>query len=99
MFGLIYTLFGYEEKPKDTIKKCIITPNDLQKVILKPSKIQAAFARNLPKNSYKIVQLTKEQLQDIIHNTLKPTPKIEKKKYTHRHPVLRELLQKTQIIL
>jgi len=101
MFDFIYTLFGYQEEENKTKEhtNIIITPNLLQKVVLKPVNIQPAFARNMPKNSYSLIQLSKEQLQDIIQNTLKPIPTIKKKQYIHRHPVLRELLEKTQIVV
>lgn len=100
MFDFIYTLFGYQEEEKNIQNNpVIITPSLLQKVVLKPVNIQPAFARNMPKNSYSLIQLSKEQLQDIIQNTLKPIPTIKKKQYVHRHPVLRELLEKTQIVL
>ena len=100
MYSVICYLLGYkDEQFKKNIKDCIITPSDLQKVVLKPPKIKPAFARNMPKNSFYLIKLNKEQLHDIIHNKLKPTPKTDKKKYIHRHPVLRELLEKTQIIL
>jgi len=81
-------------------KKFLISSEDLEKINLRSTKdIIPNPSRNMPLlDKISLQSLNKAQL-DILNVKLKPIPKIEKiKKYEPRHPVLREILQKTIII-
>ena len=76
----------------------LIAPNDLINVKLNPIKdIIPAPARNMPPfDKFTLNVVNQAQLREILSVKLKPTRHIEKNTcYEPRHPVLKELLQKT----
>jgi hypothetical protein len=86
-----------DEKKNKT--KSLISIEDLISIKLKPVKNYIpAPARNMPAmNKYKLCMMNKAQLQEILRTRLKHVPKRQKKKsFIPRHPVLKELLSKTE---
>lgn len=82
------------KKEIDTV--CLISVSDLINVKLKPVKdVIPAPARNMPvMDKFKLQMLNQAQLKEILKVKLKPIPPRSIKKYEHRHPVLREMLEK-----
>ena len=81
-------------------KKFLITKELLEEINLKPTdNIIPNPSRNMPPiDKMNLRCLNKAQLNIIMNVKLKPIPKIEKqRKYEHRHPVLKEMLEKTKI--
>lgn len=81
-------------------KKFLITNEILEKINLKPPvNIIPNPSRNMPPiDKFNLRCLNKAQLNTIMSVKLKPIPKIEKtQKYEPRHPVLKEILEKTKI--
>ena len=82
-------------------KKFLISSEDLEKINLRSSEdIIPNPSRNMPLlDKVSLQNLNKAQLNIILSVKLKPIPKIEKQKiYEPRHPVLKEILQKTAMI-
>lgn len=82
-------------------QKFLISAADLEKINLKSTKdIIPNPSRNMPLlDKVNLQSLNKAQLDIILNVKLKPIPKIEKIKiYEPRHPVLKEILQRTNII-
>lgn len=79
---------------------CLISVNDLLNVKLKPVKdIIPSPARNMPvMNKFQLHMLNQAQLKEILKVKLRPTPPQPIRIYEHRHPVLREMLEKVKII-
>jgi hypothetical protein len=86
----------------DFVKVGFISIKDLKSVQLQPVKdVIPNPARNAPPCFTKVDlrNLNRAQLNSIMSVKLKPTPKVEKKRiYEVRHPCLRELLTKRNII-
>jgi hypothetical protein len=86
----------------DFIKIGFISVKDLKSVNLTPVKgLVPNPSRNAPPcfNKVDLRNLNKAQLNSILSVKLKPTPKFEKiQNYEIRHPCLRELLKKRNII-
>jgi hypothetical protein len=86
----------------DFVKVGFISIKDLKSVQLQPVKdVIPNPSRNAPPCFTKVDlrNLNRAQLNSIMSVKLKPTPKIEKKRiYEVRHPCLRELLTKRNII-
>ena len=81
-------------------KKYLITQELLEEINLKPpANIIPNPSRNMPPiDKFNLRCLNKAQLNIIMNVKLKPIPKIEKQqKYEQRHPVLKEMLEKTKI--
>ncbi len=81
-------------------KKFLITKELLEEINLKPpDNIIPNPRRNMPPiDKMNLRCLNKAQLNIIMNVKLKPVPKIEKQqKYEQRHPVLKEMLEKTKI--
>ena len=82
-------------------KKFLISSEDLEKINLRSSEdIIPNPSRNMPLlDKVSLQNLNKAQLNIILSVKLKPIPQIEKQKiYEPRHPVLKEILQKTAMI-
>ena len=82
-------------------QKFLISSEDLEKINLRSSKdIIPNPSRNMPLlDKVSLKNLNKAQLNIILSVKLKPIPQIEKQKiYEPRHPVLKEILQKTAMI-
>ena len=73
--------------------KSLITADDLNKVHLKKPKII-----KFNNEKINIQDLNKHQLNDILNVKLKPTVKNKPQRYEIRHPVLKELQEKTIFI-
>ena len=83
----------------DFVKIGFITMKDLKSVLLQPVK---DIVPNPPPSFSKVDlrNLNQAQLNCILNVKLKPTPQVEKlKNYEVRHPCLRELLKKRNIIV
>ena len=81
-------------------KKFLISKKDLEKINLKPvDNVIPNPSRNMPfMDKVSLQSLNKAQLDIILNVKLKPIPIIEKNNnYEPRHPVLREILQKTKL--
>ena len=81
-------------------KKYLITKELLNQINLTPVKndIKTPNIKARPINKVNLRCLNKEQLNIILNVKLKPIPKIQKTyKYDTRHPVLKEMLEKTKI--
>jgi hypothetical protein len=81
-------------------KKFLITKELLEEINLKPPiDIIPNPSRNMPPiDKVNLKCLNKAQLNIIMSVKLKPIPKIEKTQiYIPRHPVLKEMLEKTKI--
>ena len=81
-------------------KKFLITNEILEKINLKPpSDIIPNPSRNMPPiDKFNLRCLNKAQLNVIMNVKLKPIPKVDKiQRYEPRHPVLKEILEKTKI--
>jgi hypothetical protein len=103
-YNLIYNFF-YSQTPVeddqislfDDHDVCFIKPKvtdyDLKLVTLNPVKVKKPFFHD----KINLRNLSNSQLKDILSVKLKPTiKKTEPKEYSHRHPVLNELLKKTK---
>lgn len=90
------------DSDNDFVKVGFISIQDLKSVNLHPVKnIIPNPSRNAPPCFTKVDlrNLNRAQLNSIMSVKLKPTPKVEKKHiYEVRHPCLRELLTKRNII-
>jgi len=90
-----------EEEYSVLEQKFLISAIDLEKINLRSTKdVIPNPSRNMPLlDKVNLQSLNKAQLDIILSVKLKPIPKIEKiKNYEPRHPVLKEILQKTNII-
>ena len=80
-------------------KKYLITRELLEEINLTPvQNVVPNPSRNMPPiDKINLRDLNKAQLNIILNVKLKPTPKIQKTyKYETRHPVLKEMLEKTK---
>ena len=100
---LLTSLEKYPEsiiKSKDPIKDIVhlISVDDLLNVKLKPVKnVIPSPARNMPViDKFKLHMLNQAQLKEILSVKLRPISPRNTRKYEHRHPVLREMLQKVE---
>ena len=115
MLDWINYLLGYQTtKTNETgkinenkkIASLVISPKDLQSVVLKKHTIpisekkikRPAFARNAPVGSFHLLKLTDYQLKEILNVKLKSVKTNDRKtKWCSRHPVLKELQEKIPI--
>ena len=79
----------------------LISPSELLSVNLKPLKdIIPSAARNCPSlNKFVLAELNKAQLKQILNVKLRPSKHLMNKKkryYIPRHPVLKELLERSK---
>lgn len=95
-------------KTKSQSSSFLITKEALKSVVLKKhtepilekKRKRPAFARYAPVDSFHIMRLTQKQLAEILNVKLKHVKtNNNKKKWETRHPVLRELKQKVQIVV
>jgi len=114
MFNLLHNYYNYfynfylpgnveQNNNEDFVKVGFVTINDLKSVNLTPVKdIFPNPSRNAPPFFEKVDlrNLNKAQLNCILNVKLKPIPQLEKVKvYEVRHPCLRELLSKRNIVM
>ena len=89
-------------KPKEPTTNIVylISVNDLLKVKLKPVKdVVPSPARNMPViDKFQLHMLNQAHLKEILNVKLRPIPPRPIRKYEHRHPVLREMLEKVKRI-
>ena len=92
----------YQDDSRATKRESIrvlISPKDLLSVKLTPIKnVIPAPARNMPcMDKFSLSILNKAQLKEILSIKLRKTKiRSPRKKFIHRHPVLKELLEKTK---
>ena len=112
MFNLLHNYYNYfynfyygnnEKQDDDFVKVGFVSINDLKSVNLTPVKdIVPNPSRNAPPFFEKVDlrNLNKAQLNCILNVKLKPIPILEKVTvYEVRHPCLRELLSKRNVVM